>query len=63
LPGAWAGPEVDSVGKMYLKDLEQIDKSPLPLKMTANQGPQDEGPKPEAGVGGGVGGQKGEPPG
>jgi hypothetical protein len=28
LPGAWAGPEVDSVSKNVLEDLEQIDKSP-----------------------------------
>jgi hypothetical protein len=28
LPGACASPEVDSVSKMYLEDLEQIDKSP-----------------------------------
>jgi hypothetical protein len=26
-PDAWAGPEVDSVGKNVLEDLEQIDKS------------------------------------
>jgi hypothetical protein len=34
---------------MYLGDLEQIDKA-KPLKMQANQGPQNEGPKPEAAI-------------
>jgi hypothetical protein len=28
LPDACAGPEVDSVSKMYLENLKEIDKSP-----------------------------------
>jgi hypothetical protein len=28
LPGAWAGPEVDSVSKIVIENLEEIDKSP-----------------------------------
>jgi hypothetical protein len=47
LPDAWAGTEVDSVSKMYLEDLEQIDKSPPKCRQT-RQGPGFEGPKPEA---------------
>ena len=27
MPGAWAGPEVDSVSKIVIEDLEEIDKS------------------------------------
>jgi hypothetical protein len=34
LPDACAGPEVESVSKMYLEDLEQIDKSPSKCRQT-----------------------------
>jgi hypothetical protein len=46
LPDACAGPEVDSVSKMYLEEFEANRQKPL--KMQANQGPQDEGPDSEA---------------
>ena len=46
MPDAWAGPEVDSVGKNVLRGFGANDKSPS--TMSTEQGPQDEGPKPEA---------------
>jgi hypothetical protein len=50
LPDAWAGPEVDSVGKMYIEDFGANRQKPpcTPPKMSPNQGPRNEGPKPEA---------------
>jgi hypothetical protein len=41
LPDAWAGLEVDSVGKMYLEDWEQIDKTPS--KCVQTRGPETRG--------------------
>jgi hypothetical protein len=46
LRDAWAAPEVETASKMYLENLEQIDKKKT--KMSPNQGPQHEGPDPEA---------------
>jgi hypothetical protein len=46
LPGALAGPEVGSASEIVTEDLEQIGKKKL--KMVRNQGPPNEGPKPEA---------------
>jgi hypothetical protein len=44
-PTAWAGLEVDSVSKMYLEDLEQIDKSPSKCRQTRDPHLRGQSPK------------------
>jgi hypothetical protein len=54
LPDACAGPEVDSVSKMYLEDLEQIDKSPSKCRQTRDPETRGQIPKRSRQTGVGV---------